>query len=192
VNDAEGKFFAADRAAWRAWREEHHATDRAVWLILLKKGVAGVRLTLDEAVEEALCFGWIDGRLRRIDDRRHMLRFSPRRPDSVWADSNKARVEKLIAAGRMTEAGLAVVRVVKERGTWEAGGDRRLDETPPDLEEALAASSAAADRWRAWPPSHRRQYVHWVLDAKRPETRARRIAETVRRAAAGLGPGAAG
>ncbi len=192
MNESEGTFFASDRQTWRAWLQEHHATSGAVWLVLKKKGVAESGVTYDDAVEEALCFGWIDSQGRRIDERTHKLRFSRRKPDSVWADSNKARVEKLIAAGLMTEAGMAVVRAAKERGTWDAGSDRRLDETPPDLEEALASSPAAAERWRRWAPSHRRQYVSWVLDAKRPETRSRRIAETVRRAAGGLRPGEPG
>ena len=96
--------FAPDRAAWRAWLAEHHATTPAIWLVMLKKHVPEPSVRLDEAVEEALCFGWIDGRLRRIDERSHMLRFSPRRPGSVWAASNKARVEKLIAAGLTGDA----------------------------------------------------------------------------------------
>ncbi len=181
--------FAPDRAAWRAWLAEHHATTPAIWLVMLKKHVPEPSVRLDEAVEEALCFGWIDGRLRRIDERSHMLRFSPRRPGSVWAASNKARVEKLIAAGLMTPAGLAVVRAAQANGAWESGDDARLDETPPDLAAALALAPAAAGRWRDWAPSHRRQYVYWILDAKRPETRARRVEEVVRRAEAGIRPG---
>lgn len=189
MSDTEPTFFAPDRATWRAWLAEHHATQDAVWLVMLKKSVPEPSIRLDEAVEEALCFGWIDGRLRRIDERSHMLRFSPRRPGSVWAASNQARVEKLIAAGLMTEAGMAVVRAAQADGSWEAGDDRRLDETPADLAAALAQLPAAAERWRDWAPSHRRQYVYWVLAAKRPETRARRVAEVVRRAAAGIRPG---
>lgn len=182
MND-EPTLFVSTREAWRAWLEEHHASATAVWLIMLKKGVDESGLRLDEAVEEALCFGWIDGQLRRIDDRSHKLRFSPRRPDSIWADSNKARVERLIAEGRMTEAGMAVVRDAKQSGRWDAGSKERLDRTPSDLEEALAASPEAEMRWSAWPPSRRRQYVYWILEAKRPDTRARRVADTVRQAA---------
>jgi len=98
----------------------------------------------------------------------------------------------MIAEGRMTSAGQALVDEAKRRGTWDEAASGRPDVTPPDLETALAAAPAAAARWRAWAPSHRRQYVYWVLDAKRPETRARRVAETVRRAAAGLKPGVPG
>lgn len=182
-------FFAADRSVWRQWLERHHADKTEIWLVMLKKHVAEPCVSLSEAVEEALCFGWIDGHLQRIDDCSHALRFTPRRPGSTWAESNRARVERLTRGGRMTAAGLEAVRVAKERGTWGEQAPERIDVTPPDLEAALAAQPAAAERWRAWPPSHRRQYVYWVLDAKRPETRERRVAEVVRRAAAGVRPG---
>jgi uncharacterized protein YdeI (YjbR/CyaY-like superfamily) len=189
VREITETFFAADRSAWRQWLEQHHADKTEVWLVMLKKHVTGPCVSLSEAVEEALCFGWIDGHLQRIDDRSHALRFTPRRPGSTWAESNRARVERLTREGRMTAAGLEAVRVAKERGTWGEQAPERIDVTPPDLEAALAAQPAAAERWRAWPPSHRRQYVYWVVDAKRPQTRERRVAEVVRRAAAGVRPG---
>ena len=173
-------FFAVDRAVWRDWLERHHAEKREIWLIFLKKHLKEPCVTYDEAVEEALCFGWIDGILRRIDDREHAVRFTPRRPRSVWSESNVVRVERLTAEGRMTEAGLALVRAAKENGAWDEAASGRPDVTPEDLAAALAAVPAADAAWRAWAPSHRRQYIYWVLDAKRPETRARRIAEVVR------------
>ena len=178
-------FFAADRPAWRAWLEEHGAGAREIGLILLKKGVAERGLTYDEAVEEALCWGWIDGRTDRRDERSYVVRFTPRKPGSVWSESNVVRVERMIAEGRMTPAGQALVDEAKRRGTWQDAASGRLAVTPPDLEQALTAQPEAAAAWRAWPPSARRQYVYWVLDAKREETRARRVAEVVRRAAAG-------
>ena len=182
-------FFAADRAAWRDWLEEHHAESREIWLILLKRHVPEPCLTYDEAVEEALCFGWIDGILKRIDDRSHTVRFSPRKPGSIWSESNRKRVAKVIVEGRMTPAGLALIEAAKANGMWEAAAPERLDVTPPDLGAALAGEPVAAQRWRTWAPSHRRRYIHWVLDAKRPETRARRVAEVVRRAVRDVRPG---
>jgi uncharacterized protein YdeI (YjbR/CyaY-like superfamily) len=182
-------FFAEDRAAWREWLAARHRTETQVWLLLHKKHVQEPSINYDEAVEEALCWGWIDGLTNAWDERSYVIRFTPRKPGSVWSESNVKRVERMIADGRMTSAGLALVDEAKRRGTWDQATTRRLDVTPTDLEDALAAAPAAAARWEQWSASPRRMYVHWVLDAKRPETRARRIAEVVRRAAAGLRPG---
>jgi uncharacterized protein YdeI (YjbR/CyaY-like superfamily) len=182
-------FFAPDRAAWRDWLAGHHGSATVVWLLLHKKHVEEPSVSYDEAVEEALCWGWIDGRTNRWDERSYAVRFTPRRPASVWSASNVARVERMVAEGRMTPAGQALVDESRRRGTWQAAASGGADVTPPDLQTALAAAPAAGARWREWPPSHRRQYVGWILDAKRPETRARRVAETVRHAAAGLKPG---
>lgn len=176
-------FFASDRATWRAWLEHFGASKTEILLILLKRHVPEPSVTYDEAVEEALCFGWIDGILKRIDDRSHAIRFTPRKPRSIWSESNKARVANLIAEGRTTPAGMKLIDAAKANGMWDAAAPERIDVTPPDLEEALAADATAAERWRTWAPSHRRQYIYWVLEAKRPETRKRRIAEVVRRAA---------
>jgi uncharacterized protein YdeI (YjbR/CyaY-like superfamily) len=183
-------FFAVDRAAWRGWLAAHHQDRAQVWLLLLKKHVREPGVSYDEAVEEALCWGWIDGLTNARDERSYAVRFTPRKPASVWSESNVARVERMIAEGRMTPAGLALVDEAKRRGAWDEAVSGRLDVTPPDLEAALAGAPAAAARWQQWPASPRRQYISWVLDAKRPETRARRIADVVRRAAAGLRPGA--
>jgi len=182
-------FFARDAAAWRGWLAEHHADRPEIWLILLKRHVAEPCVTLEEATQEATAFGWVDSVERRIDDRSHALRFTPRRPGAQWSQSNKDRVEKLLREGRMAPSGLAVVEAAKADGSWDALTSLDLDTTPPDLEAALDQVPAAAERWRAWPPSHRRQYIGHVLQAKRPETRARRIDFVVRRASEGLRPG---
>jgi len=185
----EDTFFAADRAAWREWFAAHHRERTQVWLLVHKKHVQEPSVTYDEAVEEALCWGWIDGLTNRWDERSYALRFTPRKPGSVWSESNVARVERLMAEGRMQPAGLALVDEAKRRGTWDHAASGRYEVTPPDLEAALAGVPAAAARWVKWPSTPRRQYIYWVLDAKRPETRARRIADVVRRAAMGLRPG---
>ena len=185
----EDTLFAEDRAAWREWLAAHHQDRTLVWLLLHKKHVQEPSVRYEEAVEEALCWGWIDGLTNRWDERSYALRFTPRNPGSVWSESNVGRVERLIAQGLMTPAGMALVDEAKRRGTWDRAASGRLDITPPDLEAALTGVPAAAARWQEWPSSPRRQYIYWVLDARRPETRARRIADVVRRAAAGLKPG---
>jgi uncharacterized protein YdeI (YjbR/CyaY-like superfamily) len=174
-------FFAPDRQAWRAWLAEHHETAGEIWLVLLKKHVARPSVRLDEAVEEALCYGWIDGHLRRIDDESHALRFTPRGRRSIWSQGNKDRVERLTREGGMTPAGLAAVEAAKANGEWDAASAREnVDTVPEDLAAALRAAGVE-ETFRSMAPSHRKQYLYWVNDAKREETRTRRIAETVRR-----------
>ena len=174
-------FVAPDRQTWRAWLEEHHQSAREIWLVLLKKHVERPSVTLEDAVEEALCFGWIDGHLRRIDDESHALRFTPRGRRSIWSQSNKDRVQRLIAEGRMTPAGLAAVEAAKANGEWDAASAREdVDTLPEDLVRALREGEAY-EAFTSLPPSHRKQYLYWVNEAKRDETRRRRIAETVRR-----------
>jgi uncharacterized protein YdeI (YjbR/CyaY-like superfamily) len=189
--DAPATFFADDAATWRAWLEENHASAREIWLVVLKVHVKRPSISYEDAVQEALCFGWIDGMLRRIDDESHMIRFTPRKPGSVWAPSNKARVARLIAEGRMRPAGLAMVDEAKVRGEWERA-DQREDVTlvPADLAAALAVDATAHAAWERLAPSHKKQYLYWVGEAKRSETRARRVSETVRRVRGGVPPGA--
>ena len=182
-------FFAPDREAWRDWLAEHHGTAHEIWLVMLKKHVARPSVTLSEAVEEALCFGWIDGQLRRIDGESHALRFTPRGRRSIWAQSNKDRVERLIREGKMTPAGLAAVEAAKASGEWEAASAREDDQAvPEDLGRALREADVE-EAFTSMPPSHRKQYLYWVNEAKRDETRQRRIAETVRRVREGRPPG---
>ena len=140
-------------------------------------------ISLDEAVEEALCFGWIDSRLNRLDDERNVLRFTPRRRGSAWAKSNKERVGRLEAQGLMTPAGRALVEAAKIDGSWYVL-DRIDDLTmPDDLTAALAADPAAERYFAAFPPSTKKAILFWIASAKKPETRAKRVAETVRLAA---------
>jgi uncharacterized protein YdeI (YjbR/CyaY-like superfamily) len=165
----------AGRDEWRAWLDGYHAVEREAWLLLRKKRAAGNALSLEEAVEEALCFGWIDGLLRSIDSDTYLLRFSPRRPKSIWSESNKKRAERLIRAGRMTAAGIEKIAEAKANGEWEAATAREdVDAAPADLAQALERSEAGAafERWLA---SRKKQYLHWLGSAKRPETRQKRI-----------------
>ena len=170
----------ADRNEWRSWLEAHHAEENEALLVHYKKGYQESTLLYEAAVEEALCFGWIDGLLRRLDERRYILRYTPRRRNSVWSISNIQRVERLIRAGRMTEAGFRKIAEAMESGQWEAAIRReQVDIIPPDLEEALGQREGGVAAYRALPASRKKQYIHWLLTAKRSETKRRRIEKIV-------------
>lgn len=171
------------RAEWRAWLAANHQQDAGVWLISYKKAVGRPRVEYDEAVQEALCFGWVDSKPQKLDAERTMLWFAPRKPGSNWSKPNKERVEQLIAAGLMTPAGLAKVTAAQADGSWSALDEVEALVMPPDLEEALAALPGARDYWDAFPRSVKRGILEWIVNAKRPETRARRVAETAALAA---------
>ncbi|HEX7241137.1 MAG TPA: YdeI/OmpD-associated family protein [Longimicrobiaceae bacterium] len=170
----------ADRAGWRAWLEENHARPEGVWMVSYRRATGRPRVEYDEAVEEALCFGWIDGKAGRLDDERSMQWFAPRKAGSGWARSNKERVARLAAEGRMAPAGLARVEAARRDGSWSALDAVEALEVPPDLEAALAAHPDARRHWDAFPKSARRAVLAWIGSAKKPETRARRVEETAR------------
>jgi uncharacterized protein YdeI (YjbR/CyaY-like superfamily) len=170
----------ADRNEWRAWLTGNHATETEAWLILYKKRYADLGLTLGDAVEEALCFGWIDGTLRSMDETRYALRYSPRTRDSIWSMSNIKRVERLLAAGRMTEAGMQKVAEAKENGQWQAAIRReQVDVIPEALEAALRNAQGALAAYQALPDSRKKRYIYWLQTAKREETKQRRIRKIV-------------
>ncbi len=171
------------RAAWRDWLKSHHTQTNGVWLISYKKVTGKARFDYDEAVEEALCFGWVDSKPRKLDDERSMLYFAPRKSGTGWSKPNKIRVEKLIAAGQMSPAGLAKIEAAKKDGSWSALDAVEALEVPPDLAQVLAAHEYAQMHWEAFPRSVKRGILEWIVQAKRDETRAKRIAETARLAA---------
>jgi uncharacterized protein YdeI (YjbR/CyaY-like superfamily) len=178
---------AKNRTAWRTWLERNHgSTPAGIWLVF-KKGEAGENwLTYDEAVEEALCFGWIDSTIKRVDDVDYVRKFTPRKKDSAWSPSNKKRIARLVAAGRMTPVGLALVETAKANGNWERDPRAAIPtEISPEFIAALADNAKAATVFAALSPSCRRQYVWWVGSAKRPETRATRVREAIALLAAG-------
>ena len=177
-----------DRARWRAWLIANHATSDGVHLVSWRKGTGRTSVPYEEAVEEALCVGWIDSVGGRLDDERGLQWFSPRRSRSGWARSNKERVERLIAAGQMLPAGLAAIEEAKRNGTWTLLDDVENLVVPDDLAAALAAQPQAREQWDAFSRSPRRAILEWITQAKRPETRARRIAEAAEHAARGERP----
>jgi uncharacterized protein YdeI (YjbR/CyaY-like superfamily) len=176
--------FFADAAAFRAWLEEHHDTAPEVWTGFYRKGDPRLGLTWADAVPEALCFGWIDSISKRIDESSRRQRWTPRRPGSIWSDVNVAHVERLLAEGRMHPAGIAAYerRTAARTGVYS---HENPNEPAADQVAALAADAAAQAFWDAATPSYRRAVTHWIAQAKRDDTRARRIAELVASSASG-------
>ena len=183
-NEAIPTFEPHDRKAWRAWLERNHGAKKAVCLILSKKGAKKPKVSYGEAMEEAVAFGWIDSRGNRLDQDRFRLVFTPRKPGGVWAPSNKARVKRLTKAGLMAPAGLAAVARAKRDGSWSFYDDIERLKSPKDLVSALAASKKAKSFFNTSCKTYRKQALYWIMSAKRPETRAKRIEEVVRLAAA--------
>ena len=176
-------FHADDRSTWRAWLEANHRTARGAWLVTWRPRPGRVSLDYEPAVEEALCFGWVDSTGGQVDDERGKLYFAPRKPRSVWAASNRARVERLIEEGRMAPAGLAAIERAKANGSWTVLEAAERMEIPDDLTAAFEGRPPAAANFAAFPPSARRMLLAWVAVARRPETRAARIAEIAEAAA---------
>jgi uncharacterized protein YdeI (YjbR/CyaY-like superfamily) len=176
------------RKAWRAWLQKHHAASSGVWLVFAKKHSGLPTVSYNDAVEEALCFGWIDGLMHPVDDTFYKQLFTPRKPKSRWAASNKARVEKMIAAGLMTDAGMKMIELAKQTGTWNAFDAVEAMTMPEDFKRALKAAPAAKKTYEAYTPAVKKQCLYYLNDAKRPETRAKRIAQLVAAAAEGRKP----
>jgi len=176
-------YWAKDRQAWRTWLEKNGARDKEVWVIFYKKHTGKPTVSYEEAVEEAVCFGWIDGILRRVDDERYAQKFTPRAEKTVWSETNVRRAEKMIREKRMTEAGLAKYR----RATIRAPLASRLGSSlPPELLKFLKAEPKAFSFFEKLAPSQQRLYIAWVTSAKKDETRRRRLAEMISRLAHGL------
>jgi len=170
-----------DRKEWRAWLEKNYANEKEIWLVFYKVKTKKESIKYAEAVEEALCFGWIDSTVKRIDDEKHMQKYTPRNAKSNWSATNKARVKKLKKEGLMTEYGLAAVEIAKQNGSWN-----RLDsidihmETPKILTDALEINDIARKKYEILAPSRKKQFLWWIESAKREETKEKRIKETIR------------
>jgi len=171
-----------NREAWREWLAAHHDKKKELWLVFFRKASKIKGITYDEALDEALCFGWIDSFMRKIDEERRVIRFSPRKEKSFWSARNKANAERLIAAGRMTEFGQAKIDAAKRSGSWTALDkiDVRL-EVPAGLLEALDAVKGLREKFESLSRTRKKQYAYYIDSAKRPETRKKRIADAVSR-----------
>jgi uncharacterized protein YdeI (YjbR/CyaY-like superfamily) len=192
LTDQSNTFFAPDRAAWRAWLAEHSSREgeadsevSEVWLIFTKSHTGQPCIDYEAAVEEALCFGWIDSLIQRIDDQRYARKFNVRKDYATWSESNRRRLRKLAHEGRLPADLLA--RIPAEVFDESVPGPRRPDRSMPDwLEGVLRANPAAWATYQRLAPSHQRTYLGWIMSAKRQETRERRAAEAVRRLEQGL------
>ena len=166
------------RKAWRAWLLAHHSIHPGLWLANYKKATGKPRLDYADIVEEALCFGWTDSRANPLDDERSLLWMAPRKPRSAWSRINKERIASLIEQGLMQPAGLAVVEQAKVSGQWTALDEVEQLLVPPGLRDAFGRYPGSIANWDQFPPSARRAILDWISQAKRLETRSRRVEET--------------
>jgi len=172
-------FHPLSRQEWREWLKENHNKFSGIWFVYFKKQTGKPRVTYDEAVEEALCFGWIDSLPRKFDENRSKLLFTPRKPKSVWSKLNKTRIEKLIKNGLMTEIGLVKIEAAKRDRSWNALDASDNLEIPKDLMQAFKENKTAAKNFTAFSDSVKRVILSWIGSAKRSATRAARIEKTV-------------
>lgn len=177
--DQSNSVYAKDRKAWRKWLKKNGEIQSSVWLIIYRKRSAQPSVYYDDAVEEALCFGWIDSKPNKRDKESYYLFFAKRKPKSGWSKINKERVERLIANGLMTPKGLAVIEEAEKNGGWTALDQSSALIYPEDLKKAFARNKVALANFEAFPPSVKKGILEWINGAKRSETRLKRIAETV-------------
>ncbi len=183
--------YVTNRDDWRRWLSKNHSSQKEVWLIYYKKHTGKPSIPYEDSVEEALCFGWIDSILKRIDDEKFVRKFTPRNEKSNWSELNKKRAKKMIEQGRMTRAGLAKFKQggkQKDKETKDRLASKRLV-IPPGLKKALSANKNALQNFTNFAPGYRRLYIAWITDAKRKETRERRIKQTVKWSAENRKPG---
>jgi uncharacterized protein YdeI (YjbR/CyaY-like superfamily) len=172
-------FHPLSRQEWRDWLVENYNKSSGIWFVYFKKHTKKPFVTYDEAVEEALCFGWIDSIPRKFDDERSKLLYTPRKPKSVWSKPNKERVERLITNGLMTEIGLQKIENAKLDGSWDALNASDDLEIQEDLLRAFEAKNVAFENFDKFPNGVKKAILSWIYGAKTAETRAKRVAETV-------------
>jgi uncharacterized protein YdeI (YjbR/CyaY-like superfamily) len=179
ANSKLGRYYPSSRQEWRSWLEENHSTSPGIWIIYYKKGANQPTVSYDEAVEEALSYGWIDSTVNALDEERYLQLFTPRKPQSTWSRLNKQRVEKLMKKGLMAPAGLEKIKIAKENGSWAILDDIESLIVPEDLKEALSNNSAAQSNFDSFSDSVKKQVLWWVTSARRPQTRSDRIEKVI-------------
>lgn len=181
-------FHAPNRQAWREWLENNHQNYIGIWLIYYKVKSGKPSIKYSEAVKEALCFGWIDSKVKSLDADRYMQIFTPRKPKSVWSKLNKQYIAELIEQSLMTEAGLAKITSAKQDGSWTSLDAIEALIIPDDLQQALAANADANQYFIAFSNSTKKNILSWIANAKRPETRMKRIEQTINSVAQNKNP----
>jgi uncharacterized protein YdeI (YjbR/CyaY-like superfamily) len=179
-------FFASTTADWRAWLAQNCQSEKEVWLIIYHKNSGTPSVRYHEAIEHALCYGWIDSQASKRDADSSHLRFTPRNPHSTWSRVNRQRAAKMIKLGLMTEHGQALIDLARAKGTWQVLPDAESSVIPDDLQELLNRNEAAGKNFQNFPPSSKRLILEWVATPKRSDTRQRRINQTVRLAAVNI------
>lgn len=188
INKQLETFYATNRQAWRKWLEENHHTSTGVWLVYYKVKSGKPSIRYPEAVKEALCFGWIDSKVKSLDEERYQQVFTPRKPKSVWSKLNKQYIEELIELGLMGEAGLEKIAIAKQNGSWNALDAIEALIIPLDLKQALAANKTANEYFARFSNTAKKNILFWIASAKRSETRLKRIELTVNAVAENKNP----
>lgn len=172
--------YVKTRDQWRKWLSQNHKRNAGIWLVFYKKHTGKPSLEYDAAVEEALCFGWIDSIIKKIDDEKYVRKFTPRKPDSRWSELNKKRIAKLTKQGLMTKLGIEIVTSAKKSGIWDKSDRPNIpSEVPKELAAALAKNKKAKTFFETLAPTYRRHFIGWIFMAKREETKNRRVKESI-------------
>ncbi len=174
------QLYIKNRSEWRKWLRSNYSKSDGVWLIFYKQHTGKISLDYDEMVEEALCFGWIDSIIKKIDDEKYVRKVTPRKPDSKWSELNKKRVKKLEKQGLMTKAGSIMINEARKCGKWDKSGRQQMSfKMPLELETALEKNKEAQMFFATLAPSYKKHFIGWISTAKRPETRDRRVKESI-------------
>ncbi len=174
------QLYCKSEAEWRTWLMKNYNKKAAIWLVFYKNEKKTDSINYEKALEKAICFGWIDSIIKRIDEISYVRKFTPRKPTSNWSVSNKAKVQKLISNGMMTEAGLSTVAAAKKSGLWDIDNRPAVPtEEPQEFVEALSKNDKARKEFDKLAPSHKKQYIWWISEAKKEETKVKRIQEAI-------------
>jgi uncharacterized protein YdeI (YjbR/CyaY-like superfamily) len=174
------QLYVTNRDKWRDWLSQYYATESVIWLVFYKKETSKPTIAYEAAVEEALCFGWIDSIIKKIDAEKYARKFTPRKDKSNWSELNKKRARKMIKEGRMTDAGLAKIKAAKKSGLWGQSVRGHISfDMPSEFAQALDKNKKAKENYEKLAPSYRKHYIGWIQAAKRDETKEKRIRESL-------------